>query len=71
MKRDLAQSRSSWAEGNSEPERFITAGNRIVVFVHVRARSKGSKEWNEVRSADVYTIRDGQPVQVRAFADRK
>jgi len=71
MKRDLAQSRSSWAEGNSEPERFITAGNRIVVFVHVRARSKASKEWNEVRSADVYTIRDGQPVQVRAFADRK
>ena len=41
------------------------------MFVHVRARSKGSKEWNEVRSADVYTIRDGQPVQVRAFADRK
>ena len=71
VKRYLAQSRSSWAEGSSEPERFITAGNRIVVFVHVRARSKASKEWNEVRSADVYTIRDGQPVQVRAFADRK
>jgi ketosteroid isomerase-like protein len=71
MKRYLAQSRSSWVGGNSEPERFITAGSRIVVFVHVRARSKGSKEWNEVRSADVYTIRDGQPVQVRAFADRK
>src|SRR6266705_1112409 len=71
VKRYLAQSRSSWTEGSSEPERFITSGNRIVVFVHVRARSKGSDEWNEVRSADVYTIRDGQPVQVRAFADRK
>jgi hypothetical protein len=41
------------------------------VFVHVRARPKGSDEWNEVRLADVYTIRDGQPVEMRAFADRK
>ena len=71
VKRYLAQSRSSWTEGSSEPERFITSGNRIVVFVHVRARPKGSDEWNEVRLADVYTIRDGQPVGMRAFADRK
>jgi len=71
VKRYLAQSRSSWAEGSSEPERFITAGNCIVVFVHVRARSKGSNQWNEVRLADVYTIRDGQPVEMHAFADRK
>jgi ketosteroid isomerase-like protein len=49
----------------------MTAGNRIVVFVHVRARSKGSKEWNEVRLADVYTIRDGQLVEMRAFSDRE
>jgi len=70
VKRYLAQSRSSWTEGSSEPERFITSGNRIVVFVHVRARSKGRDEWNEVRLADVYTIRDGQPVEMRAFADR-
>ena len=55
----------------AKPERFITAGNRIVVFVHVRARSKGSNEWNEVRLADVYTVRDGQPVEMRAFADRE
>ena len=71
VKHYLAQSRSSWAEGSSEPERFITAGNRIVVFVHVRARSKGSNEWNEVRLADVYSIRDGQLVEMRAFSDRK
>jgi len=70
LKSYLAQSRSSWAEGSGEPERFITAGNRIVVFVLVRARSKGGKEWNEARLADVYTVRDGQPVEMRAFADR-
>ena len=33
VKRYLMQSRAAWAEVNSEPERFIIAGNRIVVFV--------------------------------------
>jgi ketosteroid isomerase-like protein len=70
-KRYLAQSRSSWAEVSSEPERFITAGNRIVVYVHARVRPKNSNEWQEVRLADVYTIRDGKPVEMRAFSDRK
>jgi uncharacterized protein len=33
VKRYLAQSRPSWEEGSSEPERFVTAGNRVVVLV--------------------------------------
>lgn len=32
VKRYLTQSRAGWAEGSSEPERFITAGDRIVVL---------------------------------------
>jgi ketosteroid isomerase-like protein len=67
----LTQSRAGWAEGSSEPERFITAGDRIVVFVHARFRLKGSGEWQEVRLADVYTVRDAKIVQMRAFADRQ
>jgi ketosteroid isomerase-like protein len=69
-KRYLAQSRAAWAEVSSEPEQFIPAGNRIVVFVHARVRAKGSNEWQDVRLADVYTFRNGKAVQMRAFADR-
>ena len=71
VKRYLAQSRAPWAEGSSEPERFIASGNRIVVFVHARFRLKGSNEWGDVKLADVYTIRDGKAIQMRAFADRQ
>jgi ketosteroid isomerase-like protein len=71
VKRYLAQSCSSWTEGSSGLERFITSGNRIVVLVHVRAHSKVSNEWNEEQVADLYTIRNGQPVEMRAFADRR
>src|SRR5205814_1443111 len=44
-KRYLTQSRAAWAEVISEPERFIIAGNRVVVFVHARVRPKGGMEW--------------------------
>jgi uncharacterized protein len=70
-KRYLTQSRAAWAEVNSEPERFITAGKRIVVFVHARVRANDSNEWQDVRLADVYTIQGGKAIQMRAFADRQ
>jgi uncharacterized protein len=70
VRRYLTQSREAWAEGTSEPEEFISAGNRIVVFVHARVRAKGSSEWQDVRLADVYTMRNGKAIQMRAFADR-
>jgi len=70
-KQYLAQSRAAWAEVISEPEQFIPAGNRIVVFVHARVRPKNGNEWQEVRLADVYTFRNGKAIQMRAFADRQ
>jgi ketosteroid isomerase-like protein len=71
VKRYLTQSRDAWAEASSEPEEFIVAGNRIVVFVHARVRARGRSEWQDARLADVYTVRDGKAVQMRAFADRQ
>ncbi len=68
--RYLTNSRANWAEGASEPVRFIVAGDRIVVFVHARFRDKGSTNWTAVNLADVYTFRHGTPVAMRAFADR-
>jgi len=71
VKRYLTQSRAGFEEGSSEPEQFIPAGNKIVVFVHARVRPKGSKEWHDFRLADVYTIRDGKAIEMRAFSDRQ
>ena len=71
VKEYLTQSREAWAEVRSEPEEFIPAGDRIVVFVHARVRAKDTGEWQEVRLADVYTFREGKAVHMRAFADRQ
>lgn len=70
-KRYLAGSRAGAAQVISEPERFIPAGNRIVVFVHARVLPKGSNTWQDVRLADVYTFREGRVTHMRAFANRK
>jgi ketosteroid isomerase-like protein len=67
----LSQSRADWAEGSSEPERCIVAGDKIIVFVHARVRLKDSTEWHETRLADVFTFRNGKAIQMRAFADRR
>jgi ketosteroid isomerase-like protein len=71
VKTCLTQSRNAWADVHSEPERFIPAGDRIVVFVHARVRPMGSDEWQEVRLADVYTFSRGKVVHMQAFADRE
>ena len=68
--RYLTQSRARWTEGASEPVRFIVHGERIVVFVHAKFRTKDNSSWTEVNLADVYTFRQRTPVAMRAFADR-
>jgi ketosteroid isomerase-like protein len=67
----LSRGRGSWAEGSCEPERFLVAGDKIVVFVHVRVRVKDSADWIDARLADVYTFRNGKAIQMRHFPDRQ
>lgn len=71
VKAHLSQARGTWAEGSCEPERFIVASDKIIVFVHVHVRLKNEKDWREGRLADVYTFRKGKAIHVRLFADRQ
>jgi uncharacterized protein len=66
-----SKARSTWAEGRCEPEEWIVAGDKVIVFVHVRVRLKMETEWREGRLADVFTFRDGKATQFRSFLDRR
>ena len=70
-KKYLAQSRAGAAQVISEPEKFIPAGDRIVVFVHARVLPKESDTWQDVRLADVYTFQGGRVTKMCAFANRE
>ena len=67
----LSKARQTWAEGSCEPEQFIVAGDKIVVFLYVRVRLKDNTEWIEGRLADVFTFRNGKAIQMRTFDDRR
>ena len=67
----VSKGRGTWAEGSCEPERFIVAGDRVIVLAHVRVRLKHETEWREGRTADVYTFRDGKAIQFYTFFDER
>jgi ketosteroid isomerase-like protein len=71
VKAHISKGRGTWAEGRCEAERFIVAGDRIIVLIHVRVRLKNETEWREGRIADVYTFRNGKAIQFRTFADER
>lgn len=67
----VTKGRGTWAEGSCEPERFIAAGDKIVVIAHVHVRLKTETEWREGRIADVFTFRYGKAIQFRTFGDER
>jgi ketosteroid isomerase-like protein len=71
VKAHVSHHRGNWAEGSCEPQRFIVAGDKIIVFVDVRVRLKHETEWREGRTADVYTFRNGKAIQFHSFADER
>ena len=67
----LTQARGTWAEGSCEAERFVVAGDRIIVVISVRVRLKHESEWRVGRHAAVYTFRDGKAIEMRIFDDER
>ncbi len=71
VKAHLSWARSSWVEGSCEPERFIVAGDKVIVFISVRVRLKYDTDWREGGHAAVYTFRNGRAIEMRIFDDRR
>jgi uncharacterized protein len=60
----------SWDMYVPRPQEFIDAGDQVVVMVELRARGKGSRFEIEEEMADVFTLDDGNIVQLRLYVDR-
>ena len=71
VKAHVSLHRGNWAEGSCEPQRFIVAGDKVIVLAHVRVRLKHETQWREGSVTDVFTFRSGKATQFRTFADRR
>jgi len=54
-----------------EPEEFFQRGDRIVVFLRIRSRPKGSSATVEIRIGHLWTMRDGKAARCEVFAVRQ
>jgi len=67
----FAKGRGTWAEGACEPEKFLTHGDKVVVYLHVRVRLKDALDWVEGRFADGFVFRAGKITQYLSFGERR
>ena len=59
-----------WEEFRWEPQRFVDAGDRVVVLLHSHGRGRGSGLEMSRDVAMVWTVRDGRAASVRFYADQ-
>jgi ketosteroid isomerase-like protein len=69
VREHVTQGRGTWAEGTCEPERFLVSGDKVVVYLHVRVRLKGSTDWIDARFADGFVFRDAKIIQYHSFGE--
>ncbi len=55
----------------TEPLEFFESGDQLLVFLKTRLRPKGSSAEVEVRTGNLWTIRDGTVVSLRIFPERE
>jgi ketosteroid isomerase-like protein len=71
ISRFLKDQREPFDEVLVVPEDFVEQGNRVVVFVRLRSKPKGSTRFSESRIAHLWTFRDGKAARCEAFAERE
>ena len=60
----------AWSKWRLEPERFLDAGDRVVVFARIIAEGGTSGVPIEVETAHVWTIRGARATSMHAYRDR-
>ena len=70
VQKHITKGRGTWAEGTCEPEKFLTNGDKVVVYLHVRVRLKDSTDWVDGRFADGFVFRDGKITQYLSFGEQ-
>jgi ketosteroid isomerase-like protein len=69
LSRLLREIREVWNEFRVTPERFVDAGDRVVVIEAIRGRGRSSNVPVESRSASIWTLRDGQIIHMKTSYD--
>jgi uncharacterized protein len=64
----IAEWADAWDDWELEVEDYIDAGERVVVIINQRGRSKATGIPVDMRFAQVWTLRDGQAIRMQMYA---
>ena len=70
MSRLIGGLRDSWVKWRFEAERFIDAGERVIVLIRVVAEGGSSGIATERETAHLWTVRDGRLTSIQIYRDR-
>ena len=65
----IAEWADAWDNWELEVEDYLDAGERVVVILTQRGRSKATGIPVEMRFAQVWTLRDGQAISMQLYAN--
>src|SRR5215210_107383 len=66
----FAEARETWGElPRWEPEELIDGGDKVLAFIRFQAKGRASGVEVDVRVANVWTFRDGKPVEFKYFGE--
>jgi ketosteroid isomerase-like protein len=66
----IAMLRETWGEWRLEPERFLDAGDRVVVFARMVGQGGASGVPFELETTHVLTFHAGRAISGQAYRDR-
>ena len=66
--RFMAEWADAWDGWELEVEDYVDAGDRVVVIINQRGRSKGTGVPVEMRFAQMWTLRDGRATRMQMYA---
>ena len=69
LQRWIASNKEAWEEWRFEPERFLEAGDQVVVLVHVVARGGASGIHLDRQTGHLWTIADGRVTRCEVYLD--
>ncbi len=66
----IAMLSETWGEWRFEPERFLDAGDQVVVFARIVGKGEGSGAPFELETTHLLTIRAGRATSIQVYRDR-
>jgi ketosteroid isomerase-like protein len=67
----IAMLRDAWGEWEFEPQRFIDAGEQVVVPVRIIGKGETSGVPVEIEASHLWTVRNGRALSVHSYRDHR